>query len=1118
MAHHRTKSIVAVASDDDDEDSTDANETTTNARIPQTNKISNGTYDSHSIITSQIVQDFLIVCFISNNALPTDDLDHFVDQLKKISVGVESFTDANQCVDFLTDVADKRMRNLIIMYACREAGLVSLFGDIPQVCSVYMFETPMTTNKLPQGKIKKFKGVHHDIEEICQSIQKDIHRQWFDSTPLSIISANSPEDLNDLDPSFMYTQLLREVIVEMEYDARKARGDFVAYGRQHFSPLDYSPEELDRFEESYAHHSPIWWYTKQPFIYSNLNKALRTQDTELIMKMGFYIQDVYREAEQRKSQLKVHSKMIVYRGQGLSDQDFEKLQRSKGGLLSFNNFLSTSRNQKISMTFAEDVRDNTNLVGILFEVEIDPLVSSSTFLSVEDLSQFPQEQEILFLMHSVFRIVDLAEIGERLWKVNLTLTDDNDKDLNLITRCLRDEILSNDGWDRVAIIMLRLGKFDKALEIYISTLETTIDDDQEALDLAQVKMMLITGVSHLTVGTYSSDISNLEEVLEIVGRYLPANHFFFVNIYYYIGLAQCQMGDYPLSLSTLERALEILQQSPSYLQSYMAALCNAMGNLHRTMGHYQLALSYIEKALEVQQSFLPHNHPDLAWTCNNLAGCHQCMGNYSKALDYHKKTLIIQQKSLPVDHPQLGLVYCNIAFIHYQLYDYRSSLEYGEKALENRQKSSKADHPDLIVIYQNMGLVYQAMNNSPAAFANFEKALEIQQKSVPSNHFIRAVIFTNIGATHHLIGDCSTALLYLEKALRTHEKSLLMEHPNLAMIYLIIGAVHCKLDQFSLGLSYYEKALEIQQKTLSTHHPDLAKTHYCIGEAQVALGNYLPSLSSWRNAMQSQQAHLSHNQPLTDRSSDSTSVDAQYLQHHSVTMNDMVTLFETAQALSSSSSQPVTLEEIVEFLGSVSNALTNIEPALHFQPNSVLLDRQMFSPGVGNQSLEDASMFLTSCRDLFAKATEKLEVSTANQTDNEDDTEETVNIFDDLSSIILAFQRLVEGDQFPATAAVTGYNYIGEMFCGANQYEQGLVCFQKALEKLVSSFSSDYQFVAKTHNNMATALDGLDRLEEAIYSAEQAVNTASSAFGPDHPDTVTYRNHCHELLEKLQFL
>ena len=1119
MAQHRTKSIVTAVSDD----STYINPTTISGQIPGNYQISLWGNDTHSIITSEIIEDFFIVCFTSNNALPTTDLDYFVDQLKKVTSSIECFKDANQCVDFLTDVADKRI--LIIMYACPEEGLVSLFGDIPQVCSVYMFETSVTPNRLLQDKVKKFRGVHHDVEEICQSIQTDIHRQWFDSTPLSIISANSPGDLNDLDSSFMYTQLLREVIVEMEYDARKARGDFVTYCRQHLSPLDYSPAELDRFEESYAHHSPIWWYTKEPFIYSNLNRALRTQDTELIMKMGFYIQDVYHEAEQRKSQSQIDSKMIVYRGQGLSDQDFEKLRRSKGALLSFNNFLSTSRDREVSMVFAEDVRDNINLVGILFELEIDPLVSSSTFLLLEDLSEFPEEQEIFFLMHSVFRIVDLTEIDDRLWKVNLILTNENDQELNRITHFFRDEIRSEHGWDRMALLMERLGKLDKALEIHISTLERTIDDDQEALEFARARLMLITGGSHLTMGKYSSSISDVEEALEIMGRYLPANHFVFAQIYGLIGTAQSQIGDNALALSSLDKALEILQQSSSRPQSSEAFIYNSMGSVHYTMGNYQIALLHFEKTRDIQRSFLPRYHPDLIRSCNNIAVSHQWMGNYSKALEYYRETLITGQKSLPLDHPFWGIIYSNVGSIHLQMQDYPSSLEYLEKALHNRQKSYTTDHPDLIVTYWNMGLANRAMNNFSTAFSNFDKALDIQQRSFSSDHPNTAAIHVNLGITHLSKGDYSAALSHLETALEIQKKSLSMDHPQLALIYANIGSTHVALENPQLALPYFEKALDIQRKKLPPHHPDLAKTLRNLAASQIATGNYLPGLSTMNSAIQSEQAlMMSENQSVDARLLGAASSDAQFLQNQSMTITEATQSIELNQRMRSLSQVgSVTPEVMLESLDKSLSILEHAENSLRVRPKSVLFDRQVYGmncdrSSTGNQSVEEIQSELADQRKVFMRVKESAEKLMMNTPDDNQNIEEDFDPMEDLSNLLISCQRVLRARRMPAAQQAMHFNNIGIQSCAVFQYPGALLCFEKALETLTDSVSANSELVAKTHDNMATALDGLERVEEAIYSAEQAVSTASSALGPDHPDARAYRNHQEQLLRKLQFL
>ena len=61
----------------------------------------------------------------------------------------------------------------------------------------------------------------------------------------------------------------------------------------------------------------------------------------------------------------------MFRGQGLSETHFDQLQKTQGGLLSFNNFLSTSTERPVSLQFARGTITD-DLVGVLFIMNIDP--------------------------------------------------------------------------------------------------------------------------------------------------------------------------------------------------------------------------------------------------------------------------------------------------------------------------------------------------------------------------------------------------------------------------------------------------------------------------------------------------------------------------------------------------------------------------------------------------------------------------------------------------------------------------------------------------------------------------------------------------------------------------
>ncbi|CAF1567172.1 unnamed protein product [Rotaria sp. Silwood1] len=86
-----------------------------------------------------------------------------------------------------------------------------------------------------------------------------------------------------------------------------------------------------------------------------LNWALREQEFDAIIRIAFFICNLHRHIEQvYLEQFKECQKeFIVYRGQSMTPEQFEKLKKSKGELMSFNSFLSTSIDENVGLEFAE---------------------------------------------------------------------------------------------------------------------------------------------------------------------------------------------------------------------------------------------------------------------------------------------------------------------------------------------------------------------------------------------------------------------------------------------------------------------------------------------------------------------------------------------------------------------------------------------------------------------------------------------------------------------------------------------------------------------------------------------------------------------------------------------
>jgi hypothetical protein len=126
-----------------------------------------------------------------------------------------------------------------------------------------------------------------------------------------------------MEPSFMYTQTLKEILFPMKYD-RQFLNDFTAIVGKMTTGL---VKNIDRLESEYLSYLAIQWYTASSFICSMLNRGLYTLETETIVKTVFHIRYLYYQIEERYLQQfgNYHGERVtVYRGQSLSTANLVK--------------------------------------------------------------------------------------------------------------------------------------------------------------------------------------------------------------------------------------------------------------------------------------------------------------------------------------------------------------------------------------------------------------------------------------------------------------------------------------------------------------------------------------------------------------------------------------------------------------------------------------------------------------------------------------------------------------------------------------------------------------------------------------------------------------------------
>jgi tetratricopeptide (TPR) repeat protein len=679
---------------------------------------------------ARIVQNFHLVWLDGSIDETNNDCHNSITKLRQVVNTVNIFVDVDECIDFITDIKEK-----VFMVISGEfsPSIISVIQAISQVSCVYIF----SENNVLYEKWPKVSGAYTDITPICKALKQAAQDCEHNSISISFVKktyGTTGPNHDTLDSSFMYTQILKEILLTIDFNERHIK-EFLIYCREQLAGNDAELKNVGMIEKQYLSHKPIWWYTYQCFLYSTVNRALRLMEADLIVNMGFFVRDLHKHivelhSEQYGEQNHSNS-FIVYRGQGLSQADFDQLQTTQGGLLAFNNFLSTSLDRAVSLAFAESTISNPDLIGILFEINIDPSISSTSFANVKNDSYFQEEEEILFSMHSVFRIGQVKQIeknSNRLWQVELTLTGDHDPQLQELTKSMQDETEGPTGWFRLGRLMMKVAQFDKAQQLFEMILDRATDEKEKG----QIYHNL--GWIKSDQGKYTEAITYYEKSLKIRQKTLPANHPHLASSYNNIGLVNDNMGEYSKALSYYEKALEIYQKTLPANHPNLAGSYGNIGQVYRNMGEYSKALSYYEKALEIQQKTLPANHPHLATSYNNIGLVNDNMGEYSKALSYYEKDLEISQKTLPANHPSLASSYNNIGGVYDKMGEYSKALSSHEKALEISQKTLPANHPHLATSYNNIGFVYCNMGEYSKAFLYLERALHILQRALPPDH------------------------------------------------------------------------------------------------------------------------------------------------------------------------------------------------------------------------------------------------------------------------------------------------------------------------------------------------------------------------------------------------
>ena len=558
------------------------------------------------------LENALVVWLDDNIDEAAHEYQHSISQLQHMVNEVKIFTFIDDCVDYLNSIQDETV--FLIVSGSLGQEVVPAIQDISRVDTIYIFSSHEAAQRSWIEDYPKIKGLFTQIEPLCSRLRQDVYKTDNNQTLLSIIPPSCSLELNQMDSSFMYSQLLKEVLLETNSNDKEI-GEFIRFCREQSADNRSRLSILEEFEHNYRPTLSIRWYTRDCFIYPMLNRALRMQEIDVILKMGFFIRDLHRQIEHVRSNASHLQPFTIYRGQGMNRLDFERLCKNKGGLLSFNNFLSTTFDRQVGYLYADCAQRNPDMTGVLFRIDLDPSTTTAPFASLHDLSHFVgTEEEILFSMHTVFRIGESDQLENRLWEVKLTLTNDNDEDLKNLTNFLREETDDKSEWNRLVGLLLKMGEYSRAEEIYTAMSLPSLDIDTTNDRAFQSTMGFIMSRK----GKKKSAVTFYQSALRLQENFPRSDEVLLARLHSNIGEALFELGEFTTALDHLNRARLSQEQLLAGDHPSLGHTYNNIGNVYTLMGEYSNALLYMKKALVIAQGYLPPNHPDLGVEQNNI--------------------------------------------------------------------------------------------------------------------------------------------------------------------------------------------------------------------------------------------------------------------------------------------------------------------------------------------------------------------------------------------------------------------------------------------------------------------------------------------------------------------
>ncbi|CAF4671233.1 unnamed protein product, partial [Rotaria sp. Silwood2] len=724
--------------------------------------------------------------------------------LREITDYVLLYTELEPCVTYIHSISKERV--FLIVSGDYAEQCLKQIHNLSQVDSVFIFCMNVLKYKnkfIDSEYFSKIVGIFDNEDHLIKSIRSELDYLQKQLSTFSLYEKQkTTRDLSKESASFLWFQLFKDVLLRMPR-SEEAKCEMIEQCQQYYRGNTEELKNIDDFIKNYTYDDTIRWYTKQCFIYRLCNKALRTEDIELLYIFRYYIQDLCKRlaVEHKKCRTKEINQPILtlYRGLKLTKDELIRFQSNVGSLISTNGFLSTTRNYDLALEFAlKASKRSVDVLPTLFIIEADIRLDNAIFTDISSLSFYPEEEEVLFDIGCAFKINEVYfNDSKNIWTIHMNLTNEARQIVEKYIEANRREMEKGNVLLIFGLLLTEMGEYDQAQVYFEKLLSSNTTDD---------KISIYTNIGRVKFykGLYNEALKYFETVYNILRQEHPINYLDLARTMNNLGLVYLEQKKYDLALDFHYNVVKIYKQYLKTPELLLANSNNAIGVINTHKHEYNRALKYLFRAMKLYEIHLPTiDHPIMATNYNSIGLAFYYMKQYDQALDYCLKALNIREKLLPVSHPHIADSCNNVALIYHHLNEYEKALNLFERSLqiyENHEQKLR-----IPICFNNMGLLYLDQHNYDKAIEYYMKALDLYNNENNKNIYQEEIGFTldNIGVAYEMKCDFTKALKYYKQSLEC-----LSENPEkFVRIIFKIGNIYQKKGDYNLALDYYLQAL-----------------------------------------------------------------------------------------------------------------------------------------------------------------------------------------------------------------------------------------------------------------------------------------------------------------------